>query len=88
MPPETPVSIRWSRDRRRTLPDRLENGALEFVMAQLSRLRGSGHIRIGTDPTLVRPRRPRAGALTTFGPERAGRGGGWAQQKCQIGAVG
>ena len=53
MPPETPVSIRCSRERRRTLPDRLENGAFEFVWVQLSRLRGLHHIRIGTDPTLA-----------------------------------
>src|SRR3954454_9803296 len=32
-PPETPDSMRWLRERRRTLPDRFEKGALEFVMS-------------------------------------------------------
>src|SRR5688500_9623872 len=32
-PPDTPESIRWLRERRSDLPDRFENGALEFVMS-------------------------------------------------------
>src|SRR5215216_479021 len=66
MPPETPESIRWSRERRRVLPDRLENGALEFVMCPLSCLGPLHHIRIGTDLTLARPRHPRAGGPDDF----------------------
>ncbi|GAB3946598.1 hypothetical protein GCM10029976_074400 [Kribbella albertanoniae] len=65
-PPETPDSIRWELERRRVLPDRFENGALEFVMALLSRLETLHHIRIGTEWPLSRPRGPWSDTLTTF----------------------
>ncbi|GAA0604082.1 hypothetical protein GCM10009534_43530 [Kribbella sandramycini] len=51
-PPETPESMRCEVERRRDLPDRFENGALEFVMSQLSPFGGCRHIGIGTETPL------------------------------------